>query len=296
VVLFAVGCSADPTTSEEYVALEAERNELADQVEAAEAERDQLTGEVEGLQSNAAALESENQTLAESLDETEAELAAREARAAVWPQEMKDLFTDGCLSESGYETTAEETAALCGCMLDEFEKRYTLVEFFQLSIALYGSGGELNPVTGLPADIPEDLAMAIAEVGAFCWINSVAGSGASVFDIEVGECFDDPSSFEEVTDLDIVDCDDPHDNETYANLTVDLDSFPGIDAIQETADEMCLPEFESYVGQAWETSKLDYGWFHPTEASWEDGDRIVTCFLYDGDLAKLTGSMRDSGL
>jgi hypothetical protein len=47
---------------------------------------------------------------------------------------------------------------------------------------------------------------------------------------------------------------------------------------------------------AWEQSELDYGWLHPTEDSWDDGDRIVTCFLYDGNLDKLTGSMKNSGV
>lgn len=126
--------------------------------------------------------------------------------------------------------------------------------------------------------------------------NTLIVDGGSVFELEVGDCFDDPADFADVSNVITAECSQPHDNEVYANLIVDLDSFPGNEAMQETADEMCLPEFEPYVGREWDTSALDYGWFHPTADSWADGDRIVTCFLYDGNLEKLTGSMRNSGV
>jgi hypothetical protein len=127
-------------------------------------------------------------------------------------------------------------------------------------------------------------------------IAATACSGTSVFELDVGDCFDDPSNFEEVTNVGVVECTETHDNEVYANLTVPSGSFPGINAMQENADEMCHGDFNTYVGMAWEESELDYGWLHPTEESWDDGDRIVTCFLYDGNLDKLTGSMKNSGV
>jgi hypothetical protein len=126
--------------------------------------------------------------------------------------------------------------------------------------------------------------------------NTLIVDTGSVFSLHVGDCFDDPADFADVSDVIIVGCSEPHDNEVYANLLVEFDSFPGTQAMQETADEMCLPEFETYVGRDWETSALDYGWLYPTADSWADGDRIVTCFLYDGSLEKLTGSMRNSGV
>ncbi len=66
--------------------------------------------------------------------------------------------------------------------------------------------------------------------------------------------------------------------------------------MQTTADEMCHADFDQFVGTPWEDSLLDYGWLHPTEDSWDDGDRVVTCFLYDADFQKLTRSMESSGV
>ena len=130
---------------------------------------------------------------------------------------------------------------------------------------------------------------AIAVVLAAC-------TGTSVFELSVGDCFNDPSNFEEVSSVETTQCSEPHDNEVYANLEVSNGSFPGIPAMQTTADEMCYEGFGEFVGTAWEESALDYGWLHPTEQSWDDGDRVVTCFLYDPELQKLTGSMRNSGV
>jgi hypothetical protein len=131
--------------------------------------------------------------------------------------------------------------------------------------------------------------IAIAMVATAC-------SGTSVFDLSVGDCFDDPSNFEEVSSVEVVECTEPHDNEVYADRTVANASFPGIQAMQVEADEMCLEDFGTFVGTRWEDSLLDYGWLHPTEDSWDDGDRIVTCFLYNTDFQKLTRSMENSGV
>jgi len=120
-----------------------------------------------------------------------------------------------------------------------------------------------------------------------------ACSDKSAFDLEVGDCFDDPSSFEEVESVPIKECADPHDNEVYANSTMSGTSWPGVAAVEEFADEACYTEFERYVGIAYEDSLLEFGWLVPTEASWaEVDDRTVTCIVYNLDLSKMTGSMQ----
>ena len=127
-------------------------------------------------------------------------------------------------------------------------------------------------------------------------VSAPAPAELSVFDLDIGDCFDDPSSFDEVQAVAAMSCALPHDNEVFANLTVPSGSFPGLQEMREIADEICLPHFDAYVGLAWAESILDYGWLYPTAASWRDGDRIVTCFLFDGDLDKLTGSMRNRSI
>lgn len=121
----------------------------------------------------------------------------------------------------------------------------------------------------------------------------------SVFDLQVADCFDDPEQTDdvEVETVAAADCSEPHDNEIYALPTMSGSAWPGRDAVQEFAADACYSRFESYVNQSYEESQLDIAWMTPTRESWETkDDRTVVCFLYDMNLAKLTGSMRDSGI
>lgn len=123
-----------------------------------------------------------------------------------------------------------------------------------------------------------------------------ACGGKSAFELAVGDCFDDPSSFENVETVPEKACSEPHDNEVYANLTLTGGEWPGLATVEEWADEQCYTEFEQYVGASYEESILDFGWLVPTERSWNEiDDRTVTCILYDANLAKLEGSMKGSG-
>jgi hypothetical protein len=123
------------------------------------------------------------------------------------------------------------------------------------------------------------------------------GTATSVFDLEVGDCFDveDETSVDEVT---VLDCEQPHDYEIYAleqHPAGPNDEFPGDDAISSFADEACLGStFEDYVGQTYEDSELYAFTLQPTAETWEVGDREVVCsaFLQDG---KLEGSVEGSG-
>ena len=124
-----------------------------------------------------------------------------------------------------------------------------------------------------------------------------ACGGQSVFELEVGDCFDDPETFEEVQEVAQKDCAEPHDNEVYVNVVMSGTEWPGQASVEDYADEACLAVFEPYVGAAYENSELEFGWLIPTEASWNEvDDRTVTCFLYHIDLEKLTGSMEGSGV
>lgn len=119
----------------------------------------------------------------------------------------------------------------------------------------------------------------------------------NVLTLADGDCFDDPDGEEtEVTDVPIVDCADPHDNEVYQILDVEGDSYPGQNAVGSQADAECLAGFEPFVGATYEDSELDYGWLTPTQESWDSGDREIVCFVYRVDLAKLTGTMEGSGV
>lgn len=117
----------------------------------------------------------------------------------------------------------------------------------------------------------------------------------NVFDLEVGQCFDDPPSFDEVANVDIVECSEPHDNEIYLAFDLADGSYPGEVSVEETAVQSCLAGFEPFVGQAYETSTLDIGYLFPTSETWQQGDREIVCLVYDLSGTPLTGTVEGSG-
>jgi len=118
-----------------------------------------------------------------------------------------------------------------------------------------------------------------------------ACGGGNVFGLEVGTCFDDVEGTE-VTDVPIVDCSDPHDNEVFSVFDYTAsDVYPGSETMRETAQELCIADFDTFVGMAYLESALDVFAITPSDSSWDDGDREVVCALYNVDLSKLTGSM-----
>ncbi|MFQ5966469.1 MAG: septum formation family protein [Acidimicrobiia bacterium] len=126
----------------------------------------------------------------------------------------------------------------------------------------------------------------------------VSACGTSVFSLEVGQCFNDPDlTATEISSVETVDCAEAHDNEIFSSiLYLGGGDYPGEGAMAAYAAENCLPEFEAFVGASYSTSVLEFTYLYPSPLSWDDGDREVLCFLYDADLAKLSGSMRGAGI
>ncbi len=112
-----------------------------------------------------------------------------------------------------------------------------------------------------------------------------------VFLLRVGDCIDDTDLGEVVTTLPIVPCADEHTGEVYAESTLSGDTFPGEDAVATQSDEACYAEFAGFVGLEYESSVLNYYPFTPTADSWAQGDRLVSCVVYDPDVATTTGSL-----
>ena len=125
------------------------------------------------------------------------------------------------------------------------------------------------------------------------------GSG-NVFELAIGDCFDDGDlvlgELEEIGDVPLVECSEPHDNEVYAVVDVDGEEFPGEQAVQDQADEACLSTFDAFVGLDYESSTLDFGWLVPTADSWNMGDRVIACFVYRMDLEKVTGTLEGASI
>lgn len=123
---------------------------------------------------------------------------------------------------------------------------------------------------------------------------SITESGdASVFDLQVGDCFNDEAvATEVVTQVPVVPCSEPHDNEVFFEFSMTDAVFPGNEQAVAAGGLRCVDEFATYVGVAYADSELDLFPITPTADSWSNGDRVVYCALYAVDLSKLTGTMR----
>ena len=124
------------------------------------------------------------------------------------------------------------------------------------------------------------------------------GGTLSVEDLRPGDCFvfvGDDEQAEEISEVDARPCSEPHEYEIYHVSTVNQDgSYPTDDAWLTHIIDACSSSFESYVGRAYEASVLEIVPFTPTEAGWDDGDRVIQCAVLDPGEAQLTSSLRDA--
>lgn len=124
---------------------------------------------------------------------------------------------------------------------------------------------------------------------------------ADVAELSPGDCLPE-LGFEEISDVRLIDCNDPHSLEVFSVVQVGApsDSFPGEDALSNTTFTACLGEFEAYVGTPYEDSELWIYTLSPVREGWEDfNDRESICLLYaspdDGfTVMEQTGTFRNS--
>jgi len=113
-----------------------------------------------------------------------------------------------------------------------------------------------------------------------------------IFDLEVGDCFSEIEDTEEMfSSVESVPCSKPHGEEVSVAETLPDGDFPGMDAIDAQADELCFTGFEEFVGLPFEESVLTLGIITPSEESWRYGDRLVLCTIYD-PAGEVIGSLR----
>lgn len=114
----------------------------------------------------------------------------------------------------------------------------------------------------------------------------------SVFDLQVGDCFDVGSDDVEVESVRAIPCDEPHTYEMFWSETYASDVQPSEAEYMSWLEDSCLAEFESYVGLAYADSIFYMGSLSPTEESWSSGDRTYSCYLYNATETPMSGSAR----
>ena len=125
---------------------------------------------------------------------------------------------------------------------------------------------------------------------------------SSVFDIKVGDCLanqDDLGNGSQVTDVPTVPCSQPHAYEVFYEYTVqDAATYPGDSVVSKDAEAQCSGQaFTEFIGHDWNNTALGVTWLYPTEGSWKNGDRLVSCMVYEegADTGNpTTGSLKGS--
>lgn len=115
---------------------------------------------------------------------------------------------------------------------------------------------------------------------------------ASELDLRVGDCFHDPDGMDweyAGRDIIVVDCEQRHGYEVFDSSELEGTAWPGETGIIDAADMACYAAFEEFVDYSYYRSELYYSWFAPTEASWQEGDRLLLCVV--SDPARSTGSL-----
>ena len=112
-----------------------------------------------------------------------------------------------------------------------------------------------------------------------------------VDELRAGQCIDVPSGAQ-ISTVPERDCDEPHDAEVYLVRRLEGSSYPGDEAVQRQADEVCAgPAFEDYFGVSSAASALAVQYLWPGEENWRQGDHDVVCAAVSGDGQPLTSSM-----
>lgn len=104
-----------------------------------------------------------------------------------------------------------------------------------------------------------------------------------VLDLAVGDCLMDISTpiGSDLADVPLIDCDQPHESEVYAEVVLEGVGFPGVDEIVNTSIASCMAEFGAFVGVDHPSSTLDFAYYYPTPSSWAVGDRSIFCVVFD---------------
>jgi Septum formation len=116
-----------------------------------------------------------------------------------------------------------------------------------------------------------------------------------VFDLGVGDCLTDYRATEGIVSVPTVLCSEPHSGEIYAVVPLPEGdgNYPGVEAISAQAEEICIAEFERFVGLSFEESVLEFSFLAPEETEWDTGDREVLCMVHD-PAGVTTGTLADA--
>ena len=98
----------------------------------------------------------------------------------------------------------------------------------------------------------------------------------SAADVEAGDCLEELPASGLVVTVDTAPCGEPHTGEIFSVMTMPDGHFPGQSAIEDYQNR-CAPELAKYSPAAANDPGVGLFVLYPSEDSWGQGDRTVTC-------------------
>ena len=111
-------------------------------------------------------------------------------------------------------------------------------------------------------------------------------------ELQVGDCYNKVTTGSQIGDVEVVDCDTPHQSEVYNNYEITLSTLPDEDTMSSEATTACSSAFQEYVGISYNQSQYKASYLYPTSGSWAQGDRTITCTITTSDGSLITGSLK----
>jgi hypothetical protein len=135
-----------------------------------------------------------------------------------------------------------------------------------------GRGGRGMAIAGLVLSAVWVLAMIAGIVFYFTVGSGTVGAN----EVKAGDCLEELPESGLVLTVDTAPCTEPHKGEIFKVMTMPDGDFPGTAAIEEYQNK-CAPELDKYSPDASRDPQIGLFVLYPSEDSWGQGDRAVTC-------------------
>ncbi len=137
---------------------------------------------------------------------------------------------------------------------------------------------------------PSDEAAAPAATLQFATTPALPGEHAWT-DLAGGECLS-PFTNAWAQTFTVVDCTTPHIGQLTARLPVDGDAYPGAEALATQAADQCQSDAALNASAAAAVGDVQVqGSYAPDQATWDQGDRFISCFVTRSSGQELTASL-----
>jgi hypothetical protein len=112
--------------------------------------------------------------------------------------------------------------------------------------------------------------------------------------LQVGDCFDVPAATT-VSEVQHHPCSEPHTGEVFHifDFVASTSAYPTDEEFASQIVATCETAFQTYTGvDPANSPNLTWDVFFPLEEGWSEGDREISCYLYQVDGATMTQSYK----